>query len=182
MAASTEPASGRSEFDGALVREIRGRLERAIARLCPPQLAASADDIVQVAILRVVQIMQERADDGEGIAAPGPSYLWKVAYTTTVDELRKMQSRERTRNNVAEPARALSPESILHAAEISTALRYCLAGLREDRRRAVVLHLQGHTILETGTLLGWDRKRAENLIYRGLADLRRCLGAKGYEP
>jgi hypothetical protein len=27
--------------------------------------------------------------------------------------------------------------------------------------------------------MGWDAKRAENLIFRGLADLRSCLDRKG---
>ena len=31
-------------------------------------------------------------------------------------------------------------------------------------------------------MLGWNAKRADNLVYRGLADLRRCLTAKGIEP
>jgi hypothetical protein len=28
----------------------------------------------------------------------------------------------------------------------------------------------------------WDEKRAENLVYRGLADLRKCLLARGVRP
>jgi hypothetical protein len=27
--------------------------------------------------------------------------------------------------------------------------------------------------------MGWTAKKAENLVYRGMADLRDCLGAKG---
>jgi RNA polymerase sigma-70 factor (ECF subfamily) len=30
--------------------------------------------------------------------------------------------------------------------------------------------------------MGWTEKKAENLVYRGLADLRRCLSAKGLRP
>ena len=50
------------------------------------------------------------------------------------------------------------------------------------RRLAVTLHLQGHTVPEAGSLLGWNAKRAENLVYRGLADLRDCLAGKGVRP
>jgi RNA polymerase sigma-70 factor (ECF subfamily) len=32
---------------------------------------------------------------------------------------------------------------------------------------------------ELGRLLGWNAKKAENLVYRGLADLRGCLTEKG---
>ena len=34
---------------------------------------------------------------------------------------------------------------------------------------------------EVGRLLGWAAKRAENLVYRGMADLRGCLGGKGIQ-
>ena len=43
-------------------------------------------------------------------------------------------------------------------------------------------HLQGHTGPQAAALLGWDAKRTENLVYRGLADLRQCLEAKGVKP
>jgi RNA polymerase sigma-70 factor (ECF subfamily) len=49
------------------------------------------------------------------------------------------------------------------------------------RRIATTLHLQGHRIREVGDLMGWTEKKAENLIYRGLADLRNCLKSQGIE-
>ena len=45
-----------------------------------------------------------------------------------------------------------------------------------------MLHLQGHSADETGALLGCSRKQAQNLTYRGLADLRGCLVARGVAP
>jgi RNA polymerase sigma-70 factor (ECF subfamily) len=47
------------------------------------------------------------------------------------------------------------------------------------RRHAVTLSLQGHSVPEIGRLLGWTGKKAENLVYRGMADLRECLEGKG---
>jgi DNA-directed RNA polymerase specialized sigma24 family protein len=32
---------------------------------------------------------------------------------------------------------------------------------------------------ETATALAWAEKRVENLLYRGLKELRLCLGEKG---
>jgi RNA polymerase sigma-70 factor (ECF subfamily) len=46
----------------------------------------------------------------------------------------------------------------------------------------VTLYLQGHTVPETARVLDWPAKRADNLVYRGLADLRQCLLAKGLRP
>lgn len=87
--------------------------------------------------------------------------------------------------NPAEEARrtaAEEPDRAARANEIRGALRDCLLSMRENRSLAVTLYLQGHTTPETGRLLGWTATKAENLIFRGLADLRRCLAAKGMRP
>ena len=54
--------------------------------------------------------------------------------------------------------------------------------MSKDRRLAVTLYLQGHTVPEAARILGWAAKRTENLVYRGLADLRQCLLGKGHTP
>ena len=51
-----------------------------------------------------------------------------------------------------------------------------------DRRLAVTLHLQGHSVPDAARVLDWPVKRTENLVYRGMADLRECLMSKGIEP
>ena len=48
------------------------------------------------------------------------------------------------------------------------------------RQAAVVLALQGHTAAEVASLLGASVKNVQNLIFRGTADLRRCLEDKGF--
>ena len=50
------------------------------------------------------------------------------------------------------------------------------------RRLAVTLHLQGHSVPEVGRLMGWSAKKADNLVYRGRADLRECLELRGIRP
>lgn len=145
-------------------------------------MAAHADDIVQQAMIRVVRVM-EQSEGGEPL---GPSYLWKVAYTTTIDQLRRMQSQAQLRDNFAQVGgpsggATISPEDAAEGQKIGAAIRECLSRLIDARRRAVVLHLQGHSVPEASELLGWTRKRAENQVYRGLADLRRCLREKGFE-
>ena len=52
----------------------------------------------------------------------------------------------------------------------------------ESRRRAVALYLQGHTVPSIAELFGWSTKKAESLVYRGMANLRTCLTAKGVKP
>ena len=66
--------------------------------------------------------------------------------------------------------------------ELGVGIRDCLGGLAEPRRLAVLLHLEGFRAEEASRVLHWDVKRVQNLIYRGLADLRRCLEGKGLVP
>lgn len=80
------------------------------------------------------------------------------------------------------PVASSDPEKAAGGSQIAQAVRDCLRKLVQDRRLAVTLFLQGHSVPESARLLGWDDKRTENLIYRGLAALRLCLSTKGFEP
>jgi RNA polymerase sigma-70 factor (ECF subfamily) len=163
--------------------ELRRRLARAVARVCPSWLADSAEDIVQAAMLRVAR----RSESGEGDRGPASLYLEKAAFSATVDEIRRHRRRREIQAdddhvmNQA-PSQAASPEQSSAAGEIRRGLRDCLQGLVAPRRRAVALYLLGETVPGAAALFGWTPKKTENLVYRGLADLRRCLREKGLEP
>jgi RNA polymerase sigma-70 factor (ECF subfamily) len=60
-------------------------------------------------------------------------------------------------------------------------VRTALAGLQENRRRAVGMHLQGMTTEEIGRMAGWTEAKARNLVYRGLSDLRKELKGMGVD-
>ena len=74
------------------------------------------------------------------------------------------------------------PERAAASEEIGRGIQTCLAHMKRDRRLAVTLYLQGHTVTEAARILEWPVKRTENLVYRGLADLRACLASKGMRP
>jgi RNA polymerase sigma-70 factor (ECF subfamily) len=85
---------------------------------------------------------------------------------------------------VVEPAAvdAADPERSAASREIGEGVEDCLTRLVHDRRLAVTLYLQGHSVPEAARVLDWPAKRTENLVYRGLADLRACLESKGLRP
>lgn len=162
---------------------LRAKLTRVVARACPPWAVAQRDDIVQAAMLRVLRA-RDRRDRDEPLPE---SYLWKAAYSATIDEIRRLRAkREVPLASESRPdlvdVRSPGPEHDAHAREISAAIRECLATLNEARRQAVTLYLQGHSVPETARLLGWSAKRAENMVYRGLAELREHLAKKGLTP
>jgi RNA polymerase sigma-70 factor (ECF subfamily) len=164
-------------------RELRRRLVRAVVRVCPSWLAGSAEDIVQAAMVRVTR----SSSPGEGDRGHSSLYLEKAAFSATVDEIRRhrrrreIQADDETTMSQA-PSRAASPEQGSVAREIRAGLRECLEGLVAPRRRAVALYLMGESVPGAAALFGWTPKKTENLVYRGLADLRRCLRQKGLEP
>ena len=171
-----------SEVDTRLYEELRRQVTRAVARVCPSWLSADRDDVVQVSLLRLHQQLKS----GEGSRLTSASYIWKTAFSVTVDEIRRRSRRPETPlDEVAEaPAMADAmpdPERRAISRQLGDGIRACLAGLIDARRAAVVLHLQGHTVREIAALLGSEYKKAENLVYRGMSDLRQCLTAKGLD-
>lgn len=146
------------------VERIRQVLIRAVERHCPPALGAHREDLVQMALVRLLE-----RPPGEGTGGRGASYLWRVAYTVVIDEIRRFRRQQRQAEQLAQGDRGTA------GPEARSELLDCLAGLQDRRRTAVTLHLQGFRTAEVATALGWTEKQAENLIYRGLADLRACL-------
>ncbi len=170
------------------ITALRRALARAVGRVCPGWLAADRDDLVQAALLRVLRKHEAGAGDdpGEGTPQVASSYLHKVAYSVLIDEIRRVRRRRETslEDEASEPPRdqPADPERVAASAEIGLGIQSCLGNMAHDRRLAVTLHLQGHTVVEAARILEWPEKRTENLVYRGMADLRACLTAKGMRP
>jgi RNA polymerase sigma-70 factor, ECF subfamily len=166
---------------------MRVALVRAVRRQCPRWLSDHADDLAQAALLKIIA-----ADGREGNRALTSFYLYRVAHSALVDEIRRRQRRREVslvedhpdddRAAHIEPRADGDPERDASMQELGAAVRGCLLAMGADRRQAVMLHLQGHSVPDTARLLGWSAKRTENLVYRGLGDLRRCLTTKGHTP
>jgi RNA polymerase sigma-70 factor, ECF subfamily len=163
-------------------------MARAVRRQCPAWLRDQADDIAQAASMKVMAA--ERRAEGE---RPLTSfYLYRAAHSALVDEIRRRQRRPEIPLEGSggpdgqplhfEPRAHGDPESRASMRELGAAIRDCLLGSTRDRRLAVALYLQGHSVPEAARILGWEGKRTENLVYRGLADLRQCLMGKGHTP
>lgn len=159
---------------------LRQDLVKAVARVCPRWMADRSDDLVQVAMMRVMDIQRK----SEGKAEFSSFYLRKAAYSAVIDEIRRLRRRQETtlddeNTAIDPPTENPDPERTAASREVGRAIRDCLEGLIPPRRHAVTLHLQGHGVPDVGRRLGWTAKKAENLVYRGLADLRGCLSEKG---
>lgn len=167
---------------------LRAALARAVRRQCPAWLASDAEDIAQVALTKVMASDKST----EGKPPLSSFYIYKVAHSALVDEIRRRRRRREValeqEGEPGEPARQFepvakgNPEREATFRELGAAVRGCLIAMKRERRLAVMLYLQEHTVPEAARILGWSLKRTENLVYRGLSDLRQCLLAKGHTP
>ncbi|MEM8961874.1 MAG: RNA polymerase sigma factor [Acidobacteriota bacterium] len=162
---------------------LRERLVVAVRAICPYWMVDRQEDLVQIAMMAVLR-QQEKLDTDR----PFPNaYLRRAAYTALVDEMRRLRTdREVPLDDDAEPripaATHEDPERRTLSREISAGVRACLAQLAPSRRTAVTLHLLAYKVPQIATRMAWSRKRAENLVYRGLDAVRRCLTKKGMRP
>jgi RNA polymerase sigma-70 factor (ECF subfamily) len=160
---------------------LRADVERAVRKVCPRWLVDQIDDLTQAATLRVVQRLRDTADTSVVFTS---GYIYRAAYTALIDEIRR---RRRLRETPIDPdlfaaSQAERPDRRAASRAIREAVTKCLSALAMPRRRAVMLRLQGHSLDEMSALLDAPRKRVDNLLYRGLADLRLCLKSRGVEP
>lgn len=178
---SDPPTAPGSEAD---YTELRAELARAVRRLCPRWLASRAEDLVQVALLRIFELRQRSEQERE----LSSFYLKRVAYSALVDEIRRLERRRESplETDDGEPlplaAESPDPERLQEGREMGEGIRDCLGTLLRPRQLAVTLYLQDVSVVEAARLLGWELKHTRNLVYRGLGDLRRCLQAKGFHP
>jgi len=160
-------------------RALRTRLSFAVRKVCPGWLRSHHDDLVQQGILKVHQ----RYD---GIPV-NSTLLYRVAHSVIVDEIRRQKRRQEIAMTPTTPERVAgpmhkTPEARVRGAMTGDGIQSCLALLLEDRRRAVTLYLLGHSVPQVAEQLGFSAKKAENLVFRGMKDLRKHLESSGLKP
>jgi len=172
-----------------ILDEYGAFLRRTIAHLCPKDLGIHFSDIEQEARLRLWRALKSERE----IRDPA-SYLYRIAMTATLDAVRRIKAKREEQLRLVEdedddegatlalpsdPNR--SPDLEAERRQLAGKVRTALAGLPDNRRRAVGLYLEGMTSQEIATLLGWSEPKARNLLYRGLSDLRAQLRAEGID-
>jgi RNA polymerase sigma factor (sigma-70 family) len=123
----------------------------------------------------------------EQIAATSSSYIYRTAISAAVDIIRARRGREDSIDAVAErDERQLSadhsPERDAESAELETVILAAVDEIVASRRPVVRMYLAGYDREEIASLLGWSEAKTRNLLYRGLADLRAILVARGITP
>ena len=173
-----------------VVDEFADYLRNIITKLCPKDLGLEHTDIEQEARIRLWRALQSGTEIRD-LA----SYIYRIAANTTIDAIRRVKARREEQLRTAADDQEqgtfqadslvagphASPDSIAERRQTTGRVRGAFARLAEDRRRAVVLHLEGFTTEEIAHSQGWSEPRARHLVYRGMHDLRRQLTAEGIE-
>lgn len=164
------------------------KLRMAVRRVCPNSMAHRAEDIAQKAVLRLLERIHRLGENEQGYNS---SFLYRMAYYATVDEMR-LQEREQKRKSTPVlnhlQANALlqsvdfDPERVAHHKNLLEVIDRCLDDLREDRKTALRMSLMGHSNHEISQIMGWNARKTQNLLYRGRKDLQLRLKQIGLRP
>jgi len=112
------------------------------------------------------------------------SYIKRVAYSTTIDELRKMikqrppgqpESLKRIFSGTAQiagPVDDASPETGLEDEETRETIFTLVNSLSENRKKVLKLYLAGMSIEEISASLRLEKPNVRHLFYRGIDDLK----------
>ncbi len=172
-------------FDGGAVscelvspQALSQTVRRALGRVRLARPRDADEDLCQ----SVAAALLGRHQLGAGIPA---AYIQVAARNAVIDGLRR-QLRRPLDLGLAPAARPRpcgeNPTTRLIDARVRDAVKRQLSALSESRRRAVVAYLQGESVPAIAAAMGCNRKRADNLLYRGLAELRRGLAGEGITP
>lgn len=170
------PKQAAAELD-RLLAEFGPRLHAIIASRCPRNAGLDPDEVEQEVRIRLWRSLQSQTS----IAHPA-SYLYRIAMSVIVDQLRSRRARPDLDGESLEE-QSLSAHPVAPSAGdegLENAVRVAIAALHERRRRPVQLHLQGFGFAEVARLLGLSDATARNLIYRGMDDLRELLRQAGW--
>ena len=113
-----------------------------------------------------------------------PSYIKRVAYTATIDELRKMRKQNPTSdfsglNDIYSMSRINelknsgdTPEFLIEGQEMRESLQELINSQGKNRKQVLRLYLVGMSIEEICEFFDWDKTKVRHLLYRGIDDLK----------
>lgn len=156
------------------ITEVQRLVLQAVGSARSSCVAHEREDIAQDVMVRLLQVVQR---DGVELELLSAGYIRRVARSVVVDSWRRKRCRPEdcVGDDFEAASQHPSPHEELSARRFSTYVERCINSLAPRRSQAVRLHLAGRSRAECSAYLGLSLKRTENLIYRGLGDLRRSL-------
>lgn len=167
------------EFEKTLERFSRF-LRGNIQRFDPQRKGLDPDDILQEVKMKIWKVLND-----EKQIKNLSSYIKKIVDSSVIDHLRRLRREEGI--IFSEKQKKISDRKIRYEAEhpysnkLKEMVDQALDSLLESRQKAVKLFLLNLSIEEIAISLGWTKDKTRNLLYRGLADLKKKLKEKGIQ-
>ncbi len=162
-----------SEFEEVINRFSRF-IQASIQRFDPQKSGIEPDDLFQEVKIKLWKVLEN-----EKKIKHYSSYIKKVVNSTIIDCLRKLRrengiiNRER-QEKITEGKCYFLKDSVDEEIMLQN-LNQAVSTLRETRQRVVRLFFLDLTIEEIALFLNWSKDKTRNLLYRGLADLKKRL-------
>lgn len=107
------------------------------------------------------------------------SYIKKIVNSSVIDQFRKLKREEgiydlERQKKIAEQD-TLNGSNIRYYEYLKEAVGKAVESLLDSRRQVVKLHLLNLSLEEIAEYLKWSQDKTRNLLYRGLADLKKIL-------
>ena len=140
----------------------------------PNRFGLDSEDLYQEVRIKIWKVLRSEKDI-KCLA----SYIKKIIDSTVIDQIRKIKREENVYNYELErktsELKALYSNKSLADKELKDLVTRAADSLIESRRRVVKLFLLNMSIEEIADAFQWSRDKTRNLLYRGLADLKKKI-------
>jgi RNA polymerase sigma factor (sigma-70 family) len=173
IASMTTPLSPDRDLETLLAR-FTNFIRAHIQKFEVQRFGIDPDDIAQEVRIKIWKLIKNEKN-----VVNYASYIKKIVDSVVIDQLRLLRKDEQLyrmekQKQVAEQLNGYRPE-VLRNTLLKEAVGKAVESLIESRRNVVKLYLFDLNIEEISRFYGWSLHKTRNLLYRGLADLKRSL-------
>lgn len=163
-----------------LIKNFSNYIRMNIQKFHPQKNGLDPDDIFQEVKIKLWKILNDEKRIGNY-----SSYIKKIVDSTVIDHIRKCRREQgifllEKQKKISETKRRYEDEKP-QSRPLYDKIGEVVDSLIESRKKVVKLYLLNMTIEEISILLNWSKDKTRNLLYRGLADLKRKLRKTGIE-
>lgn len=164
----------------AVLERFSRFIQAHIQKYNPQKNGIDPDDIFQEIKIKIWKILRN-----EKKIKNYSSYIKKIVNSSVIDQLRKSRREEgilfHEKLKEISDCKSFYIMDRAHNRGLKEIIGQSIDSLIESRRKVVRLYLLNMTIEEIATLLNWSKDKTRNLLYRGLADLKKKLKENGIE-
>jgi RNA polymerase sigma factor (sigma-70 family) len=156
-------------------------IRSSIYKFNPNKFGLEIDDILQEIKIKIWKIFRDEKN-----ITNYSSYIKKVVDTSLIDQFRKFKREEgvylfEKNKQIAEHNNIYPSESLYGEMDIKDIVGKAVEGLIETRKKVVKLYLLNLSLEEIALHFNWSKDKTRNLLYRGLADLKKILKEKNID-